>query len=91
MVRIMKIENRKTIHDNLGKYDILAQEDDFIEVTEWTNSEGIDTTIGNRPVISLSYGELEAINYLSKTLAYGDKEQMIELHYNNIDNSWRKK
>lgn len=73
MVSTMKIENRKSIHDNLRKYDILAQEDDFIEVTEWTNSEGIDITIGNRPVISLTYGELEAINYLSKTLEY-DKE-----------------
>lgn len=65
----MKVHTRKSVSDNLRKFDILAKDSDFIEVTEWTNGEGYDITI-NEKVISLTYGELEAINYLAKTLEY---------------------
>lgn len=41
----MERANRKSVNDNLCKYDHLAKEDDFIEVTEWTNGEGWDITI----------------------------------------------
>ena len=41
----MKIYNRKSITDELSKYCTFAKENDFIEVTEWTNGEGIDITI----------------------------------------------
>lgn len=47
--------------------------DDFIEVTEWSNGEGIDISIESRPLISLSFGELSAINYLAKSLEYHDE------------------
>lgn len=63
----MEINKRKSISDDLKKYDILAQENDFIEVTEWANGEGWDITI-NKNLISLTYGELDAINYLTKAL-----------------------
>lgn len=65
----MEIVNRKSINDNLKKYDYLAKDDDFIEVTEWTNGEGIDITINDK-IISLTAGQLEAINYLTKSLEY---------------------
>lgn len=68
----MEITNRKSISDDLNKYDYLAKEHDFIQITEWTNGEGWDITI-NEIVISLTQGQLEAIKYLIKTLDYNDK------------------
>lgn len=63
----MEVVNRKSVHCDLKKFDILSKPDDFIEVTEWTNGEGWDI-IMNDKVISLTIGQLEAINYLTKTL-----------------------
>lgn len=65
----MEHVNRKSVNDKLRKYDHLAKEDDFIEATEWANGEGWDITINDK-LISLTYGQLEAINYLIKTLEY---------------------
>ena len=65
----MEFNNRKSISDNLKKYDYLAKDDDFIEVIEWTNGEGYDITINDK-IISLTSGQLEAINYLTKSLEY---------------------
>ena len=70
----MELANRKSISDSLKIYTFIDNEDDFIEVTEWTNGEGIDIIIsrvkGDSKMISLHYDELEAINYLSKSLVY---------------------
>lgn len=69
----MEIKNRKSVFDNLNKYCYLSKEHDCIEVTEWTNGEGYDISISSDIVtkqISLTCGELEAINYLAKTLDY---------------------
>lgn len=63
----MEYAKRKSVNDKLRKYCHLAKDSDFIEVTEWVNGEGWDITINDR-VISLTYGELEAINYLTKAL-----------------------
>lgn len=65
----MERANRKSVNDNLRKYDHLAKKDGFIEVTEWTNGEGWDICLNNR-LISLTYGQLEAIKYLVKALDY---------------------
>lgn len=65
----MEMATRKSVSDNLSKYDILAKKEVFIEVTEWTNGEGWDITIDNRN-ISLTFGELDAINYLTKSLDF---------------------
>ena len=65
----MKINKRKSVSDELKKYDHLAKDMDFIEVTEWTNGEGWDIWLNDRPM-SLTCGQLEAINYLVKTLDY---------------------
>ena len=65
----MKTENRKSISDDLMKYDFLAKDDDFITVTEWANGEGFDITINDR-IYSFTVGELEAIWYLVKSIDY---------------------
>ena len=64
-----EIIQRKSINDNLRKYDYLAKENSFIEITEWGNGEGWDITIDDR-VISLTWGQLDAIQYLTLALQY---------------------
>lgn len=65
----MKTGKRKAINGYLRKFDYLAKEDDFIEVTEWSNGEGISVTI-NMNTFELTFGQLDAINYLSQALRY---------------------
>lgn len=65
----MNVVSRKSINDNLRKYDYLAKENSFIEVTEWGNGEGFDITIDDK-VISLTHGQLDAIQYLTLALQY---------------------
>ena len=65
----MKIGSRKSINDDLQKYDPLKNKFSFIEITEWTNGEGWDIAI-NEKMFNLTHGELEAINYLVKALDY---------------------
>ena len=60
---------RKSINDNLRKYDHLAQENSFIEITEWGNGEGWDITIDDH-MMSLTWGQLDAIQYLTLALQY---------------------
>lgn len=68
----MEFASRKSAHDDLKKYDYLSKDSGYIEVTEWVNGEGIDITIesGGTKLISLTYGELEAINHLQNALRY---------------------
>lgn len=66
---IMEKKERKSINDKLKKYDFLAKDSDFIEVTEWANGEGWDISINDK-IFQLTYGELDAINYLTKSLEY---------------------
>lgn len=72
---MVKIKNRVSASDSLSKYDYLRNKDEkaFIEVTEWSNKEGIDISIereNESKLFSLTYGELDAINYLSQTLKF---------------------
>ena len=64
-----KIERVKTISVELKVFDYSAKDSDYISVTEWSNGEGWDITIGNR-LFSLHSGELVAINYLTTMLDY---------------------
>ena len=66
----MEITQRKSVTDSLKKYCVYAKDDDYIEITEWTNGEGWDINISDEKRISLTFGELEAINYLVKTLEF---------------------
>ena len=63
----MKIIKRNSINCDLNKFDCLAKKTSFIEIIEWTNGEGWDITIDNKN-FSLTFGQLEAINYLTKHL-----------------------
>ena len=67
----MEFVKKKSVHDKLSKYDYLSNRDsnDFIEVTEWANEEGI-TVVINEKIYDLTYGQLDAINYLSQVLRY---------------------
>ena len=69
----MEKVKRKSVNDNLQKYDYLAKDYEFIEVTEWRNGEGWDISINDK-IIQLTVGQLDAINYLTKSLNYYDKE-----------------
>ena len=69
----MEKVKRKSVNDNLQKYDYLAKDYEFIEVTEWRNGEGWDISINDK-IIQLTVGQLDAINYLTKSLYYYDKE-----------------
>lgn len=69
----MEKVKRKSVNDNLQKYDYLAKDYEFIEVTEWRNGEGWDISINDK-IIQLTLGQLDAINYLTKSLDYYDKE-----------------
>lgn len=68
----LEITQRKSVSDSLRKYDHLAKEDSFIEVTEWANGEGYDITIDDK-IISLTNGQLDAIYYLVETLMFQNK------------------
>ena len=69
----MEFVKKKSVHDKLSKYDYLSNHDsdDFIEVTEWANGEGITVT-SKENTYELTYGQLDAINYLSQVLRYED-------------------
>lgn len=65
----MQTSERRSVSDNLRKYDCLAKDDSYIEVVEWSNGEGWDITLDDK-VISLTWGQLDAIDYLIKVLQY---------------------
>ena len=65
----MKFNSRKSVNDKLKKYDYLAKDNDIIEVIEWTNGDGYDITINDK-IISLTSGQIDAINYLVRSLEY---------------------
>ena len=72
----MEKYNKKSVYEKLKTFDYLSKEDSFIEVTEWHNGEGWDITIDDK-VISLTHGQLAAINYLTSTLDYYEEVQCI--------------
>lgn len=65
----MKFNSRKSITDKLKKYDYLAKDNEYIEVIEWTNGDGYDIIINDK-IISLTSGQIDAINYLVRSLEY---------------------
>ena len=69
----MEIVNRKSIYEALKIFSPIFKEEDFIDITEWTNGEGWDITIScanETKIVPLHRDELEAINYLIKVLEY---------------------
>lgn len=70
----MEKYNKKSVYEKLKTFDYLSKENSFIEVTEWHNGEGWDITIDDK-VISLTHGQLAAINHLTSTLDYYEEVQ----------------
>lgn len=71
----MEIYKRKSINDKLSKYTYSTKDNSsYIEITEWKNEEGWDIDIDGRKHITLTLGELEAINYLVKALDIEQKD-----------------
>lgn len=66
----MEFNQRTSIKDDLRKYDHLANKDSIIQVTQWANGEGWDISINDEPMISLTWGQLDAINYLVNTMQF---------------------
>lgn len=66
----MEFNERTSVKDDLRKYDHLANKDSIIQVTQWANGEGWDISIDDEPVISLTWGQLDAINYLTDTIQF---------------------
>jgi len=66
----VEFNERTSVKDDLRKYDHLANKDSIIQVTQWTNGEGWDISIDDEPVISLTWGQLDAINYLTNTIQF---------------------
>lgn len=62
---ISEITMKKSANVDLQEFSIYGQAGDWLEVTEWTNGEGIDIIIERfdepNKNISLAYDELEAI------------------------------
>lgn len=61
------IKDRKSVNADLNDFCYLAKPHDFIEVTNWSNLDGYDITIGEKQ-ITLTVGELDAIKALVKKL-----------------------
>ena len=59
-----KIERLRSITAKTKTFDYIAKESDYISVTEWSNGEGWDISLNDK-MISISRGELEAINFLT--------------------------
>ena len=68
----MKQNMRKSVSAPMSAFDYAANDESFIEVTEWANGEGWDVVIDDKH-ISLSMDELAAINYMTAHLMFGDK------------------
>ena len=72
MNKVKKISEKLTTFT--GTWCKIPESEDYISVTEWENGEGWDFCIQNNKHFSLSYDELNAINYLVKKLDYEFKE-----------------
>lgn len=68
----MEVTKVNQITDNLKKYIYGSKDSDYITLTEWANGEGYDIDI-NGKLITISYDELEAINYLILVMRYENK------------------
>lgn len=61
---MIEVTTRKAKFTNLKPYCHHSKEHDYMEVTEWSNGEGLDININDKKHISLTWGELEALQVL---------------------------
>ena len=69
----MELVNRKSVTDRLDKYCVLSNSDNYVEITSWVNEEGWDISFEGENM-SLTHGQLEAINFLTRYLMYKNEE-----------------
>lgn len=66
-----KTNLRKSVNSGIGDYCYLSREDDFIEVTEWVNGDGVDiylSSSGEQERIAITYGQFKLLKKLVKQL-----------------------
>ena len=66
-----KVNNVKNVCADLKQFCYLAQDEDFITVTEWSNGDGFCINIDRKAssqTLQLTRGEIEAIVFLTKAL-----------------------
>lgn len=71
----MELKKRTSVFTELKPFCYMSVENDFIEVTEWTNGEGFDITISNKSgekLTSMTYGEYKALKKVIKFLNKGE-------------------
>ena len=63
---MIEINERTAKFTELKPYDFTAKENDYIEVCEWSNGEGVDVNISSNgdQRFSLTWGQWEALNAL---------------------------
>jgi len=63
----IEVSQRRAVFAHLKPYCFHAGEDDYMEVTEWSNGEGLDIVIdrkGDTERFSLAHGEVECLQVL---------------------------
>jgi hypothetical protein len=67
----MELKKRNSVFAELKAFCYLSRDEDYIEVTEWSNGEGIDVHIsdssGDR-MISMTFGQFKALKKAIKFL-----------------------
>ena len=63
---MIKVDNRKSKFVELKGYCYFSKDNSYIEVTEWTNGEGVDVVIDSHGIqrFSLTHGEFQALQLL---------------------------
>jgi len=61
---MIESHTRKAKFCELKPYCHHAKENDYMEVTEWSNSEGFDVNLNDKKHISFTWGEYEALQVL---------------------------
>ena len=63
----IEVSKRRAVFAVLKPYDHMSGPDDYMEVTEWSNGEGVDINIDRTrgsEKLSLTYGEWELLQVL---------------------------
>jgi len=75
-----KTELRKSVNSEIGDYCYLSKEDDFIEVTEWVNGDGVDVYLSSsgEQRIAITWGQFKLLKKLVKQLENDDTEYIVK-------------
>lgn len=75
------VSKRTEVFAHLSNYDYLANKDDTIGVTQWSNCDGYTIEIfkrnGENLLINLTEGEIDAINFLTNKIKHELEESSV--------------